>query len=88
MGNTLRWRVTAPVMPSTECTGTPRSRLTNAVVIVAPTEGPSRGVAPEGTWRSNRFPVMAAGSMSFVAHDHLHLRATALKVSFQVSRPD
>jgi hypothetical protein len=36
-------------MPTVERTGTSRSKLTKAVVMVTPAEGPSLGTAPAGT---------------------------------------
>ena len=56
MGSTRPCRVTSPVIPTTGRTGTPRSRLTKAVVMVTPAEGPSLGTAPAGTWTWNRLP--------------------------------
>ena len=56
MGSTRPCRVTSPVMPTTERTGTSRSRLTRAVVMVTPADGPSLGMAPAGTCRWNRLP--------------------------------
>ena len=63
MGRTRPCKVTSPVMPSTDRTGTSRSRLTSAVVMVTPAEGPSFGMAPAGTWTWNRLPAKTAGSM-------------------------
>ena len=51
-----------PEPRTTDRTGTPRSRLTKAVVMVTPADGPSLGVAPAGTWRWNRRPSKAPGS--------------------------
>ena len=55
IGSTRPDSVTSPVMPTVDLTGRPVSRLTSAVVIVTPAEGPSFGTAPAGTWRWNRF---------------------------------
>ena len=63
MGSTRPWRVTSPVIPITGRTGSPRNRLTRAVVMVTPAEGPSLGTAPAGTWTWNRFPVKTFGSI-------------------------
>jgi hypothetical protein len=63
MGSTRPCRVTSPVIPTTERTGTSRSRLTSAVVMVTPAEGPSLGTAPAGTCTWNRLPAKAVGSI-------------------------
>ena len=44
----------SPVIPTVSLTGWPRSRLTSAVVIVTPADGPSLGTAPAGTWTWTR----------------------------------
>ena len=49
IGSTLPCSVTSPVMPTVDRTGRPVSRLTSAVVIVTPADGPSLGTAPAGT---------------------------------------
>ena len=63
MGSTRPCSVTSPVMPTTERTGTSRSRLTSAVVMVTPADGPSLGTAPAGTCTWKRLPAKAAGSI-------------------------
>ena len=50
-------------MPTTDRTGRSRNRLTSAVVMVTPAEGPSLGTAPAGTCTWNRLPAKLAGSM-------------------------
>src|SRR3984957_16992974 len=61
IGNTRPCSVTSPVMPTIERTGTARRRLTSAVVMVTPAEGPSLGTAPAGTCPGNPFPAKTAG---------------------------
>jgi hypothetical protein len=63
MGSTLPCRVISPVMPTLGFTTLPVSRLTSAVVMVTPADGPSLGTAPAGTctctaapWRPGRRP--------------------------------
>ena len=63
MGSTRPCSVTSPVMPTAERTGTSRSRLTSAVVMVTPADGPSFGMAPAGTCTWNRLPEKTVGSM-------------------------
>ena len=54
IGSTAPCSVISPVMPTVGLTGWSRSRLTSAVVIVMPADGPSLGTAPAGTWTWNR----------------------------------
>src|SRR5665213_583289 len=63
MGSTRPWRVTSPVIPTAGETGRSVSRLTRAVVMVTPAEGPSFGTAPAGTWTWNRLPANTDGSI-------------------------
>ena len=69
MGRTLPWSVTSPVIPTPERTGRPVSRLTSAVVMVTPADGPSFGIAPAGTWRCTRRRVDAGSTPSASACD-------------------
>src|SRR6266550_2454186 len=50
IGSTTPERVISPVMARRSFTGRPLSRLTSAVTMAAPAEGPSFGTAPDGTW--------------------------------------
>ncbi len=50
MGRTTPESVISPVIARRSFTGRPLSRLTSAVTIAAPADGPSFGTAPEGTW--------------------------------------
>ena len=54
MGSTFPDSVISPVIAMSPRTGRPVSSETSAVVIVTPAEGPSLGMAPEGTcmWTS------------------------------------
>jgi hypothetical protein len=56
IGSTAPCNVISPVMPTVSFTGWSRSRLTSAVVIVTPADGPSFGTAPAGTctWKRRR----------------------------------
>ena len=63
-------------MPTVERTLTPRSRLTSAVVMVMPADGPSLGMAPAGKWTWNRLPSSCDRSMpSWSALDRTYERA-------------
>ena len=57
IGRTLPPSATSPVIATSERTLRPVSRLTRAVVIVTPAEGPSLGMAPAGKWTCSRLPV-------------------------------
>ena len=48
IGSTAPCSVISPVMPTVGLTGWSRSRLTSAVVMVTPADGPSLGTAPAG----------------------------------------
>ncbi len=61
IGSTLPCSVTSPVMPTVDRTGRPVSRLTSAVVMVTPADGPSLGTAPAGTCTWNRGASNAGG---------------------------
>ena len=50
IGSARPCRVTSPVMATVLRIGRPVSRLTIAVVIARPADGPSLGTAPAGTW--------------------------------------
>src|SRR5216684_4259565 len=60
MGRTRPCSVTSPVMPTVLRTARPVSRLTIAVVIVTPADGPSLGTAPAGTWMWKAFSIESA----------------------------
>src|SRR5439155_420971 len=61
IGSTRPDSVTSPVIPTVDRTGRSVSRLTSAVVIVTPADGPSLGTAPAGKWMWNRSPANASG---------------------------
>ena len=69
IGSTRPCSVTSPVMPTVLLTGRPVSRLTIAVVMVTPAEGPSLGTAPAGTWMWNAFSIDFASMPSSSACD-------------------
>ena len=50
IGSTRPFRVTSPVIPTSERTGRPRAIDVSAVTMVTPADGPSFGTAPAGTW--------------------------------------
>jgi len=49
IGSTRPVSVTSPVIARSRATGLPSARLSNAVMMVQPADGPSLGVAPCGT---------------------------------------
>ena len=63
MGSTRPDSVTSPVIATVGRIGVSRNRLTSAVVIVMPADGPSLGMAPAGKWTWKRLPSKAEGSM-------------------------
>ena len=67
IGSTRPCSVTSPVMPTPARTARPVSKLTNAVVIVMPADGPSLGIAPAGTWRWKRRCVRSGSMPNSVA---------------------
>src|SRR5437870_2872490 len=62
IGSTRPCNVTSPVMPTLGLTGRPVTNDASAVVIVMPAEGPSFGIAPDGTCRWNLRCSKAPGS--------------------------
>ena len=50
IGSTRPFRVTSPVIPTSERTGRPSAIEVRAVTMVTPADGPSLGTAPAGTW--------------------------------------
>ena len=50
-GRTRPDRVISPVIATSPRTGRPVSSDATAAAIVTPAEGPSLGIAPDGTWR-------------------------------------
>ena len=50
-GSTRPESVISPVIAMSPRTGRPASSEASAVTIVTPAEGPSLGMAPDGTWR-------------------------------------
>ena len=50
-GSTRPDSVISPVIATSPRTGRRDSSDTSAVTIVTPAEGPSLGIAPDGTWR-------------------------------------
>ena len=63
IGRTSPWRVTSPVIATSERTQRPVSSDTSAVTIVTPALGPSLGIAPAGTWTWNSVSSNASSSM-------------------------
>ena len=51
IGSTRPFKVTSPVMPTSERTGRPEASEARAATIVTPADGPSFGTAPAGTCR-------------------------------------
>src|SRR6266851_1634037 len=78
-GSTLPLSVISPVIAVRGCTGVSVSKLTRAVAMVTPAEGPSFGIAPAGTWicRSVSFN-RSSSSPSEAAFDRTHVSAACM----------